>query len=72
VSELKATGDEDIVMDRDDVTVKPIEREMCECGEPATHAVWLELRAIGRSQAIILACDYCANHYAQQLRGSLR
>lgn len=67
----RPTGD-DAILDGDDVSVKPIERDTCECGEPETHAVWLDLRPIGVQSVVVTGCAACAEHYAHQLRTGMR
>ena len=66
-----ASGDA-VILDGDDVSVRPIERAACECGEPATHAVWIDLRAIGVTSIVVEGCKTCMDDCAARARESMR
>ena len=62
----------DIKLDARDVTIRPIEREHCDCGALATRAVWLDMRNNGIARAVITAaCAACAREHAALLRASM-
>ena len=63
---------DDIILDAGDVTVKPIEPELCECEEaPVDSVVWVDLRSAGMSVAIGSYCSSCAEEIAIRVRRGL-
>ena len=59
-------------MEPGDVSVKRLGPRRCGCGKHATHAVWVDFRAIGLQRIVDEACETCARDAANRLRGSLR
>ena len=47
-------------MSKSDVLVEEVEPDLCDCGEPVTHSVNLDLRAIGMGVSVELCCRSCA------------
>ncbi len=70
--EAEKAAQDAIVIDAEDVSVRQLDPDECECGEPATHAVWVELRAIGTSSVVLTACKTCAVECADKIRRSIR
>lgn len=62
----------DIILESDDVTVKPIEAELCECEEATIDSeLWIDLRTAGMSVVIGRYCKSCADEIARRIRGSV-
>lgn len=63
--------DERVVLDQNDVTVKPI-NEMCECEEShVSHAVLLDMRGNGVQQEVFRGCWHCCAEFGTRLKDSL-
>ena len=58
-------------LDRDDVSMKPIERPTCDCGEIATHEVRLDARNNGIAFGVFRGCRACCKIVMTRLRDSL-
>lgn len=63
----------DMLLDAGDVTVVEKDHTSCEdCGEPSTHYVMLDMRAMGTRTAVAELCQLHAELFAGRLRRSLR
>lgn len=60
-----------LVIDKADISIKPIDAELCSCGSPISHAVWMEWRAAGVQTVVLTACYDCADTYAYNIRSSI-
>jgi len=62
---------DELLADADDVHVRDVDAEWCECGAPVTHQVTIDLRAAGTEVPVDRGCQRCMNAYAKRVRRGL-